>query len=451
MTTRATAVQRFAEAQARAREPGSRILNAFVAERRSSFENPRYSLDDPAALDALWFDNGSLPPVRPQRAVQTSAVYACVRVLSQSIAALPLHTYRRGAQGMTTKADDTDIYRLLYSEPNSYQTAYVFREQAMAQAVLWGNFYAEIQRDQMTGRAIGLYPLPAWEVTPELVRTETGLIKRYNVAGITLNDDEVFHIPAFGWNGLAGISPIALHRASVTMSLNAEEFGANFMKNGSRPSGVLQHPGKISKEAAGRLRDSWTDTYAGKANAGKVAVLEEGMSFNPMTMPLADAQYIETRKFQVTDIARIFGVPPHMIADLERATFSNIEQQSIEFVQNGLQPWIARWEQEINRKLFTPIQKKRYFARFDLNERLRGDMKSRYEAYAIGRQWGWLNADDVRAREDMNAIPGGDVYLSPMNMVPSTQLDQVEDKLESEPAAAPGKTEAEPAAVPPKD
>ena len=397
---------------------------------RGSLENPRYSLDDPAVLDALWYDNGSLPPVRPQRAIQTAAVYACVRVLSQALASLPLHTYRRIKDKQTELADDTDLYQLLHAEPNPYQTAYVFREQAMAQATLWGNFYAEIQRDALTGRPIALYPLPAWEVQPELVQEGASLVKRYITQGQSLKDEDVFHVSAMGWDGIKGISPIALHRASVTMSLNAEEFGANFLKNGTRLSGVIQHPGKLSKEAADRLRASWQDVYAGKANSGKTAVLEEGMKFEGVSMPLADAQYIETRKFQVADIARIFGVPPHMIGDLDRATFSNIEQQSIEFVQNCLQPWVSRWEAEINRKLFTPIQKKRYFARFDLNERMRGDMKSRYEAYAIGRNWGWLSANDIRRMEDENNVEGGDVYLVPLNMVPSTKVDQMEDQAE---------------------
>jgi HK97 family phage portal protein len=415
-------------------------LARFIAppEMRGSLENPRYSLDDPAVMDALWYDNGSLPPVRPQRAVQTSAVYACVRVLAQAVASLPLHTYRRLPNAQTELADDTDIYRLLRDEPNTYQTSYVFREQAMAQAALWGNFYAEIQRDATTGRPIGLYPLPAWEVIPELVMVGGRLVKRYVCQGQTLEDDEVFHIPSLGWDGVKGVSPIALSRASITMSLNAEEFGANFMKNGTRLSGVLTHPGNISKEAADRLRASWQDTYAGKANAGKVAVLEEGMKFDGITMPLADAQYLENRKFQVSDIARIFGVPPHKIGDLDRSTNNNIETQGKEFLSDTLRPWLARWEQEVNRKLFTPIQKKRYFARFDVTDILRGDMKTRFAAYAIARQWGWYSANDIRAKEDENAIEDGDVYLSPMNMVPADQVDKQEDTIEGDPTQTNG-------------
>ncbi len=416
-------------------------ITRAAPEQRMSPENPRYSLDDPAIIDALWMDAGSMPPVRPQRAVQTSAVYACVRILAETIASLPLHLYKAGPDGTVIKADNLPEYTLLHDEPNSYQTSYVWREQKMFQSALWGNSYCEIQRDKMTGRAIGLYPIPAWEVQPELVKENGTLRKVYRVAGETLEDRDILHIPAPGWNGVAGVSPIALHRASVTMSLNAEEFGANFFKNGTRLSGVLEHPNKVSAEAAARLRESWQQVYAGKANAGKVAVLEEGMKFNALTMPLADAQYLETRKFQVSDIARIFRIPPHMIGDLERATFSNIEQQSIEFVQHTILPWISRWEQELNRKLFahSTVLKGRYFVRFNLAGLLRGDLNSRYRAYAIGRQWGWLSANDVRELEDLNPIDGGDVYLSPLNMVPADEAGEEENepKEPSDPAAPP--------------
>lgn len=415
---------------------GFEITRAPVTEQRASPENPRYSLDDPSIMDALWMDAGTMPPVRPQRAVQTAAVYACVRVLAETIASLPLHIYKQSGKNIE-RVDNFPLYPVLHDEPNGYQTSYVFREQGQAICSLWGNFYAEIQRDQMTGNTIGLYPLPAGEVQAELVRDKNGVRKVYHINDVTLDDADVLHIPALGWNGIAGVSPIALHRATLTMSLNAEEFGANFFKNGTRLSGVLEHPGKLSKEAADRLRASWQQTYAGKANSGKVAVLEEGMKFEALTMPLADAQFIEQRKFQISDIARIFRIPPHMIGDLEHATFSNIEHQSIEFVKHTILPWVTRWEQEINRKLFTSTQKKRYFAKFDLNALMRGDMKSRYDAYAVARQWGWLSANDILAKEDENGIgESGDVYLSPMNMVPAGDLGKEPDADDTQPTGS---------------
>lgn len=400
----------------------------ITREKRMSPENPRYSLDDPGIMDALWMDAGSMPPVRPQRALQTAAVYACVRVLAESIATLPLHIYR-GQGASVTKADNLPEYAMLHDEPNNYQTSYTFREALQAQAAGWGNGYAELQRDQNTGRVIAMHPLPSGEVQPELLNEGTRLRKVFKVAGVTFEDADILQIPALGWNGVAGISPIALQRATISMSLNADEFGANFLKNGTRLSGALEHPGKVSDEASRRLRESWTSIYAGKANAGKVAVLEEGMKFNPFTMPLADAQFVELRKLQVNDIARIFRIPPHLIGDLERATFGNIEHQGIEFVTHTLMPWITRWEQELNRKIFghSPVYKNRYFVKFNVGGLLRGDVRSRYAAYAIGRQWGWLSANDVRELEDLNPIEGGDVYLSPLNMIPA---DQVEDQLD---------------------
>jgi HK97 family phage portal protein len=396
-------------------------------EQRMSPENPRYSLDDPGIMDALWMDNGSTPPVRPQRAIQTTAVYACVTLLAETLAALPLHIYRLDSNGETQLADTLPEYTLLHDEPNSYQTSYVFREQEQMQAALWGNAYAEIQRDAMTGRVIGLYPLPAWEVQPELINEAGTLRKIYRIAGEIFEDRDILHIPAPGYNGIAGMSPIALQRNSINLSLNADEFGGSFFKNGTRLSGVLEHPGKVTSEAATRLRESWQSVYAGKANAGKVAVLEEGMKFNPLSMPLADAQYLETRRFQLSEIARIYRVPGHMIGDMEHATFSNIEQQNIEFVQHTMLSWVTRWEQELNRKLFahSPVLKGRYFVRFNLAGLLRGDMKSRYDAYAVGRQWGWLSANDVREQENMNRVEGGDIYLSPLNMIPADRAGEV--------------------------
>jgi len=438
--SREQAVQRFAEAQRRARTPGSAVLAKFM-EKRSILENPNYSLDDPGIMDALYMDAGSMPAIQPQRAVQTSAVYACVRILAESVATIPVHVYRKLDGRNVEKADDMPQYALLHDEPNEYQSSYTFREQLQAIASLWGNGYAEIQRNLRTGEVIAIHPLPAGQVHSELVRTKTSVKKVHRVGGTILDDADVLHIPALGWDGVSGISPIALHRATIGMTLSAEEFGANFYKNGTRLSGVLEHPSNLTKEAADRMRESWSAVYAGKANAGKVAVLEEGMKFNPLTMPLADAEYLATRKFQVNDIARIYNIPPHMIGDLEKATFSNIEQQSIDFVQRTLMPWLTRWEQELNRKLFSQSQKGKYFVKFNVAALMRGDIKSRYAAYAVGRQWGWLCADDIRESEDMNMIKGGDIYLTPLNMVPADQAKSQDPDGASDDTKDPGADE----------
>ena len=400
-------------------------LNITRSEKRASIERPSTSLDDPAVFSSIWFDDVDLPVVSPLRAVQTSAVYACVRVLAESIASLPLHIYKRGDDGAIIKADEIDEYNLLHSKPNSYQTSYIWREQAMFQAALWGKSICEIQRDMKTQRVIRLYPIPAWEATAELVKEGNTLKKIWRISGRVVQDENVLHIPAPGWDGIDGLSPIALHRATLGMSLSAEEYGANFYRKGTRLSGVLEAPNKLDDDAANRLRKSWDATYAGTGNTGKVAVLEQGLHFEPMSIPLTDAQFIETRKFQIADIARIFRVPPHMVGDLSHATFSNIEQQSMEFVQHTMLPWIARWEQEINRKIFrqSPLLEN-HFVRFNLGGLMRGNMESRYRSYAIGRQWGWLNVNDIRELEDKPPVPGGDVYLTPMNMLKADKLGQ---------------------------
>jgi HK97 family phage portal protein len=382
-------------------------------ERRSSAENPRYSLDDPNILSAIGGYGGALAPVSPQRALQTSAVFACIRVLSESLAQLPVSVFERNSAGARA-VSQMPLSDVLAVESNSYQSGYVFRESGQAQCALYGNFYAEQLRNRM-GEVVGLYPLNAWECVPRL----DGLEKVLDVNGVTLRGDQFMHIPALGYDGIKGLSPIALHRASIGMSIAAEEFGAKFYENGTKLSGVLEHPGKLGPGAKKDMRESWSDIYAGKQNAGRVAVLEEGMKFSALSMPLEDAQYIESRKFQITDIARIFGVPPHKIGDLERATFSNIEQQSISFVVDTLLPWVKRWESEINRSCLP--RGGRYFVKFNLAGLLRGDIASRYAAYKIGRDGGWLCADDIRELEDMNPLPDGKgkVYLEPLNMKPA--------------------------------
>lgn len=215
-----------------------------------------------------------------------------------------------------------------------------------------------------------------------------------------------------------------LAREAIGMALATEEYGARFFGNGAKPGGVLEHPGKLSKEAQDRLRTSWNEMHQGLSKQHRIAILEEGMSYKQIGIPPEDAQFLETRKFQLNEIARIFRIPPHLVGDLERATFSNVEQQSIDFVVHTIRPWLVRWEQAIKLKLFTPTERRRFFAEFVADGLLRGDIKSRYEAYAIGRQNGWLSADDIRELENMNPLPDdtGKVYLVPLNMVPADKV-----------------------------
>jgi HK97 family phage portal protein len=234
---------------------------------------------------------------------------------------------------------------------------------------------------------------------------------------VTLRKDDVLHIPGLGFDGLIGYSPIAMAKNAIGMSLATEEYGAAFFANGANPGGVLEHPGVIKDIQ--RVKDSWNSAYQGTAKAHKIAVLEEGMKFQAIGIPPEQAQFLETRKFQINEIARIFRVPPHMVGDLEKSSFSNIEQQSLEFVKYTLDPWVVRWEQSLQQSLVLPSEKTSVFIKFNLDGLLRGDYQSRMNGYAIGRQNGWMSANDIRELEDMNRIPaeeGGDLYLVNGNM-----------------------------------
>ena len=364
--------------------------------------------------------------VTQRSAMQMTAVYSCVRILSEAIASLPLHLYRYTDSGGKEKATDSPLYFLLHDEPNPEMTSFVFREAMMTHLLLWGNAYAQIIRNGK-GEVTALYPLMPDRMTVD--RDENGrLYYEYIVSSddapinkkstVRLPPFDVLHIPGLGFDGLVGYSPIAMAKNAIGMSIACEEYGSKFFANGAAPSGVLEHPGTIKDPS--RVRESWTQTFGGSSNAHKVAVLEEGMKYTPISISPEQAQFLETRKFQIDEIARIFRVPPHMVGDLEKSSFSNIEQQSLEFVKYTLDPWVSRWEQNLVRSLLTTDEKKKYFIKFNVDGLLRGDFKSRMSGYAIGRQNGWYSANDIRELEDMNKIPkelGGDRYLCNGNMV----------------------------------
>lgn len=364
--------------------------------------------------------------VNERTAMQTTAVYACVRILSEAVAGLPLHIYRYRADGGKERIPMHPLYHLLHDEPNPEMTSFVFRETLMSHLLLWGNAYAQVVRNGR-GQAVALYPLLPSKMdvsraaNGELLYTyyrdadETGLNPKGGY--ITLRRDEVLHIPGLGFDGLIGYSPIAMAKNAIGMSLATEEYGASFFANGANPGGVLEHPGVIKD--IGRVKESWNTAYQGSGNAHKIAVLEEGMKFQAIGIPPEQAQFLETRKFQINEIARIYRVPPHMVGDLEKSSFSNIEQQSLEFVKYTLDPWVVRWEHSLQQSLLLPSEKPLLFIRFNLDGLLRGDYQSRMNGYAVGRQNGWMSANDIRELEDMNRISaqeGGDLYLVNGNM-----------------------------------
>lgn len=379
--------------------------------------------------------------VTERSAMQMTAVYSCVRILSEAVAGLPLHFYRYTDDGGKEKAIDHPLYSLLHDEPNPEMTSFIFRETLMTHLLLWGNAYAQIIRNGKN-EVIALYPLMPNKM--DVSRDKSGQLyytyvtqpeEAHTVKGniVYLNPSEVLHIPGLGFDGLVGYSPIAMAKNAIGMAVACEEYGAKFFANGAAPGGVLEHPGTIKDPQ--RVRESWQSTFGGSGNSNKVAVLEEGMKYTPIGISPEQAQFLETRKFQINEIARIFRVPPHMVGDLEKSSFSNIEQQSLEFVKYTLDPWIVRWEQSIRRALLSSEEKQKYFVKFNLEGLLRGDYQSRMNGYAIGRQNGWMSANDIRELENQDRIPaeeGGDLYLVNGNMLPIKTIIERNDKSENE-------------------
>lgn len=365
--------------------------------------------------------------VNEMSAMQMTAVYSCVRILAEAIAGLPLHLYRYTDTGGKEKAINHPLYRILHDEPNPEMSSFVFRETLMTHLLLWGNAYAQIIRNGK-GEVLGLYPLMPnrMSVDRETDGSLSYTYTRYSddtptMRGVTvkLKPYDVLHIPGLGFDGLVGYSPIAMAKNAIGMGIACEEYGARFFANGAAPSGVLEHPGTIKDPQ--KVRESWNATFKGSANAHKIAVLEEGMKYTQIGISPEQAQFLETRKFQINEIARIFRVPPHMVGDLEKSSFSNIEQQSLEFVKYTLDPWVIRWEQSIARVLLSEDDKKKYFISFNLEGLLRGDYQSRMNGYAIARQNGWMSANDIRELENQDRIPaeqGGDLYLINGAMLP---------------------------------
>lgn len=398
------------------------ILERIGLKRQRGEPQNKYEGND---FTLLFGRTSSGKQVNERTALQTTAVYACVRILSETIASLPIHVYRYTDRGKE-KDPTHPLYFLLHDEPNPDMTSFVFRETLMSHLLIWGNAYAQILRDR-SGQVIGLYPLLPDQMSVH--RSEQGKLyyvyNRYEEdnpnfkekGSIVLFQEEVLHIPGLGFDGLIGYSPIALAKNAVGMTLACEEYGASFFGNGANPGGVLEHPG-ILKDP-GKVRDSWNAVYQGTRNAHKVAVLEEGMSYKQIGIPPEEAQFLETRKFQINEIARLFRIPPHMVGDLEKSSFSNIEQQSLEFVKYTLDPWVVRFEQSLKKALLLPEEKKTHFIKFNVDGLLRGDYQSRMNGYAIGRQNGWLSTNDIRELEELNPIlpeEGGDLYLINGNM-----------------------------------
>ena len=359
--------------------------------------------------------------VDEKSAMQIATVYACVRLLAETVAGLPLHLYKftdKDEKGKE-KAKDHPLYKLLYRQPNPEMTSFSFREVMMTHLLLYGNCYSQVIRDGRN-QILSLYPLLPENV--EVDRDEKGQIfyiyhaytdekPGENNRDIYFRRDEIFHVPGLGFNGLVGFSPIAMMKNALGTTLAVERYGSSFFRNGAQPSGVLEHPGVLKDPS--KIRENWSAVYGGPNNAHKVAVLEEGMQYKAISLPPEDSQFLSTRQFGVNEICRIFRVPPHMVQDLEHATFSNIEHQSIDFVVHTLTPWLVRFEQAIVKDLLLEDEKDEYFPKFNVDGLLRGDYQSRMQGYATGISNGFLSPNDIHRLENMDLIPaekGGDDY-----------------------------------------
>ena len=350
-------------------------------------------------------------------AMTFGAVFAAVKVISESLGVLGMHRFNRTREGGKERLDNHPATRVLNRQWNPYMSAQTGKEVASTHALLYGNGYAEIVRDA-AGRLYQLWPLLPDRMLPQFIDGE--LIYRYLVRSgeyVDLRADQVLHIKGLGFDGVCGYDVVTYMSRTIGHGIAAEQYAGGFFGNGAHLSGALFHPGELGKEAKEKLRAEFNSVYRGSHNAFRMAVFEEGLEWKSFATTPEAAQMIQTRKFSVTDIARWFRVPPHMLADLEKATFSNIEQQALEFVVHTLLPWVVRWEQEADLKLVQPGEAAVGFHKMNISTLLRGDQKSRFESYKVGREWGWLSADDIREYEDMDPLGGpvGNMYILPLN------------------------------------
>ena len=399
-------------------------------------ENSETEKESNATSPSNWFVNwinggetSSGEVVNEETAMKMAAVYACIRLLSQSVAKLPLHVYNNKG-GKKIKDEKHAVTQLLETRPNPYMTPFDFKMTMEAHRQLYGNAYAEIQfgRDG--------YPKALWILNPEITEVVTDEMNHGKVwyttvlpdgQAVKLKYENVLHIKNIGLTGLKGMSPIAVARETIGSQMASQKYVSKFYKNGTTAKGVLTVPGVTLKPEAKKIvREEWEKMNTGMTNANRIAILDSGITYQDLTMSQADAQFIETQKLNTTDIARIYNVPPHMIADLEHATFSNIEHQSISFVKNTLQPLLVSWEQALNFQLFTPTEQKNYYCKYNVDSELRGDSKSRAEYYEIMERIGAYNIDEIRDKEDLPELENGlgKKHLISLNY---TFLDKLEE------------------------
>lgn len=359
--------------------------------------------------------------VSADTALSYSTVYACVSLIAETIASLPLKMFKRDGDNRRT-ASEHYLYELLRYTPNDEMSSFHWREAFVSQLLLWGNAYNYVERLPRTDDISAIYPLTSAEFSVD--RTSSGKIVYLRNGREARN---VFAIPALGFDGVAGRSPISVAREAIGLGLAAEEFGARYFGSGTNPSMHIFHPQKLSDTAREQLQKSIAKANSGLGNSHKAMLFENGMTVKNATIPPEDSQFLETRSFQRSEICAIYRVPPFMVGDVEKQTSwgTGVEQQQIGFVTHTIRPWLVRIEQVFNMHLLSKKERKQgYFIEFVVDGLLRGDLKSRYEAYAIGRTNGWLNSNEIRRLENMNPRDGGDIYLDQVNMAPTEKLGE---------------------------
>lgn len=385
------------------------------------------SPDELARIFGAEFVNGTGQPVTPIRAMQLAIVFSCVRVLSESMGMLPCRLYKQ--TGNTKEAAiNHKLYDLLTLAPNDYMTPQEFWELLMVCLCLRGNFYA--YKVYALGQVVELLPLDPASVTPKLNDNwEVEYQVNFKNGGLkTLSQNEIWHVRLFTLDGLNGLNPIAFARKSISLGLDTEEHGSKLFKNGAVTSGVLETDESLSDVAFNRLKDEFTENYTGLANTYKPMILEQGLKWKPTALNLEDSQFLETREYQKAEICGLFRVPPHLVAAMDKMTLNNIEHMGMSFVNYSLVPYMTRIESRIRVGLLNEEDRKTHYAKFNAGALLRGDLKTRYEAYGKGIQWGFLSPNDCRELEDLNPRDGGDIYLTPMNMTTKPEENDDADK-----------------------
>ena len=353
-------------------------------------------------------------------ALNFSAVWACVRVISEAVASLPIGVFKEDENGNRGVDKSSPIYSLLAYEPNSYMTSFIWRECLMNNLLIHGNSYFLIKRDSSL-RPIELCYLNPEDVNP--VKVDDVIYYNVEEYDSPIPQYDMLHFVGMGYDGIKGKSVLRVHADTIGLSLGANVTATSYFGNSTQVAGVLKHPGKLSEEAASRLKASWNNNYSGPYNSNRTAILEEGLDFKAISIPASDRQLLDSRLFQVQEIARIFRVPPHLIGDLSKASYNSMEQLSIEFVRTTLRPYLVNIESELNRKLFRESERGTYYTKMSVEGLLRGDSQARANFYREMLQTGVFSINEVRRFEDMNPIENGDEHLVPLNFQPLNNIN----------------------------